>query len=75
MGLFTRICALVISSRNENFLVQRSNCSTEVCLVLNELFVSKTGSNCNCVVDFFATSLLNTHACALSFLVKTGCET
>ena len=81
MGLFTRICGLVILSHSINFLKQRSNYTTEVCLVLYESFVSKMGPKCNCLVDFFATSLLKMHAdtglyaCALSFFVKIGCET
>ena len=34
----------------------------KVCLVLHESFESKTGPKCDCLVDFFATSLLTTHA-------------
>ena len=68
MGLFTRIYALVISSRNKNFFIQRSNCTTKVCLVLNESSVSKTVLKYNCLVDFFTISLLNTHAHCRSLL-------
>ena len=64
MGLFTTICTLVISLCSKNFLIQTSNWTTEVCLVLHESFVSKTGPKCNGLLDFFATSLL-----------KTGCKT
>ena len=40
----------------------KSSYTTEVFLVLYELLVSKTGPKCNCLVDLFVTSLLNTCA-------------
>ena len=61
MGLFTKICTFVISLRNKNFLIQRSNYTMEVYLVLYELFVSKMGLKRNCLIDFFTTSLPTTH--------------
>ena len=60
--LLIRIYTLVMSSHNKNFLIQRSNYITEVCLVLYELLVSKTGLPCNCFVDFSAINLLTTRA-------------
>ena len=57
------LLTLVISSRNKNFLIQRSNCTIKVCLVLYESFVSKTGLKFICLIDFFSTSLLTTYAC------------
>ena len=71
MRLFTKICALVISVCNKNFLTQRSYCTTKVCIVLYESFVSKTGQKFNFLTDFFATSLLtmqaytHAHCCSL----------
>ena len=72
MGLFAKICTLVISVCDKNFLTQRSNRTTKVCLVLYESFISKTGPKFNCLTDFFATSLLtmqaHTHAHCCSLL-------
>ena len=62
----------------KTFPVLRNNHTTEICLVLHESFVSKTGPKCNCLVDFFTTSLqtmrvnTRTHCC---LLFKVGRET
>ena len=62
MKLFTKICTLVISSCSKNFLLQRSNCTTKVYLVLYESLVSKMEPKLICLIDFFITSLLTMHA-------------
>ena len=69
---------LLFNCAAKNFLVLRSNYTMEVCPVLHELFISKTGPKLNCLVDFFTTSLPTTHAythahCCLLF--KVGRET
>jgi len=69
MGLFTRICVLAIKRCCKHFLMmQKSNYTMEVCLMLYELFVSKIGPKYNCLVDFFAISLLIMHAHMLAYL-------
>ena len=75
---FTMICALVIQLHNKKFLVLRSNYTTKVCLELYELFISKMGLKCSCLVDFFITSLPTmrayTHAHCCSLLKTRECE-
>ena len=69
---------MLFNHATKNFLILRSNYTTKVCLVLFELFVSKTGPKFNCFIHVFTTSLLimraYTHAhCYL--LSKAGRET
>ena len=62
----------------KNFFILRSNYTTEVCLMLHEPFVSKAGLKCNCLVDFFTTTLPTTRACTSAhccLLLKAGHET
>ena len=79
-GRLLEFAHLLFNCATKNFLMLRSNYTTEVYLVLHELFVSKMGLKCNCLqlVDFCTTNLLTTcaytHAhCCLLF--KAGCET
>ena len=41
---------LLFNRTTKNFLILRSNYTTEVCLVLHESFVRKTGPKCNCLL-------------------------
>ena len=65
------IAHLLFNQATKNFLILRNNYTMEVCLVLHESFVSKTGTKCNCLVDFFTTSLppcvhyMHAHCCLL----------
>ena len=46
-----------------NFAVEGSYYTTEICLVLHYCFVKETAPKCGCLVHFFGTSLLIMHAC------------
>ena len=44
------------------FLIQGSNYTTKICLVLYKSFLGKTGPSYICLADFFTTSLSTTRA-------------
>ena len=69
---------LLFNRATKTFLyILRSNYTMEVYLMLHESFVSKMGLKCNCLVDFFTTSLPTTRVCThvhCCLLLKAGCE-
>ena len=69
---------LLFNHATKNFLMLRSNYTTEVYLVMHELFLSKIRQKCNCLVNFCTTNLPTMHAyvhahCCLLF--NAVCET